>query len=133
MSMEQSIEKLATAIELLAYAISNNQTPPNLATASDPEPEMVEGKKLFTPPDQEPTDPEPKKEVKKKTKAEKEAEQVKEATLDDAIEALQKYMEAYGKDATVKLLGKFEVKRLSFLDPSRYQEFIDTAKSMGDA
>lgn len=130
MSMEQSIEKLATAIELLAYAISNNQTPPNLATVPDPEPEMVEGKKLFTPPD---TEPEPEKEVKKKTKAEKEAEQVKEATLDDAIEALQKFMEAHGKDATIKLLGKFEVKRLSFLDPSRYQEFIDTAKSMGDA
>lgn len=132
--MEQSIEKLATAIELLAYAISNNQTsaPVNADfTPPDPEPEMVEGKKLFTPPDTE-----PEKEVKKKTKAEKaekEAEQVKEATLDDAIEALQKFMEAYGKEATVKLLGKFEVKRLSFLDPSKYQEFIDTAKSMGDA
>lgn len=131
--MEQSIEKLATAIELLAYAISNNQTTPNPATTSDPEPEMIEGKKLFTPPDHEPTDPEPEKEVKKKTKAEKEAKQVKEATLDDAIEALQKFMETYGKDATIKLLGKFEVKRLSFLDPSKYQEFIDTAESMGDA
>ena len=131
MSMEQSIEKLASAIELLAYAISNNQTsaPVNADfTPSDPEPEIVEGKKLFTPPDTE-----PEKEVKKKTKAEKTKKEVKEATLDDAIEALQKFMEAYGKEATVKLLGKFEVKRLSFLDPSKYQEFIDTAKSMGDA
>lgn len=132
--MEQSIEKLATAIELLAYAISNNQTSdPIIASDPDPEVEMIEGKKLFTPPDPETADPALEKKVKKKTKAEKEAEQVKEATLDDAIEALQKFMEAHGKDATIKLLGKFEVKRLSFLDPSRYQEFIAAAKSMGDA
>ena len=125
MTIEQSINKLAESMELLAHAIlQTRDTAPapielvqTVQTPIKPEPSRVSGEELFQPqPDPEP-DPEP--------------ESQKDLTVDDLIDTVKVFATVYGKTATEKLLKNFDVARVSKIPQERWHEFVDTANSWG--